>query len=179
MYIKQFQDSANKSIKHYNDQLANIRATGAHPSMLNKVMVSSYGAMVPLNQVATVSAPDGRTLIISPFDKGAIKDVIHGVNEANIGLNPVENNGKIMISVPQLTQEKRESFTKHAKEEAEKAKVSIRNVRQDVITKIKNDKTLREDDSKRQQDNLQKEVDKVNKEIETILKAKIDALMKI
>lgn len=179
MELKTLIDDLNKALKFFESDIASIRATGAHPSLLSKVMVSSYGAMVPLNNVATVVAQDGTTLIVSPFDKTMVKEILQSISKANIGLNGIEFGEKIRVPVPSLTTEKREMFSKEAKEKAEKAKVSVRNIRQAFLHKAKEDKTIREGDLKRIQDNVQKEVDKTNKEIENILKHKIDSLMKI
>lgn len=179
MHLDNFKQQSKKALTHFQDELGHIRASGASPSMLSKVMVESYGSLVPLNQVASVVAPDGLSLLVSPYDTNGIKEVIAGINKANLGLNPVEQAGKIRIAVPALTQEKRELFVKQAKEIAEKAKISIRNIRQDSINKVKADKVLREDESRRAQDDIQKEVEKINKEIDTLLKTKVDQLMKI
>ncbi|UOB19028.1 ribosome recycling factor [Abyssalbus ytuae] len=134
-------DSAKESmdlgIKHLEKELINIRAGKASPSMVGSVFVDYYGAQTPLNQVANVSTPDARTISIQPWEKSMLQEIERAIMIANIGFNPMNNGEMIIINVPPLTEERRKDLVKQAKSEAEHAKVSIRNARQDANKEIK------------------------------------------
>ena len=140
-------DSAKESmegaIKHLENELLNIRAGKANPVMLKSVMVDYYGSPTPLNQVANVNTPDGRTLSIQPWEKAMLAEIEKGIMVANLGFNPMNNGESIIINVPPLTEERRKELAKMAKAEAENAKVSIRNARKDANQEIKKQKPLR------------------------------------
>ncbi|TRZ46372.1 ribosome recycling factor [Robertkochia solimangrovi] len=130
-------ESMEGSLKHLEKELINIRAGKASPSMVGSVMVDYYGSQTPLNQIANVNTPDARTIAIQPWEKSMITEIERGIMLANLGFNPMNNGEMVIINVPPLTEERRRDLVKQAKGEAEDAKVSIRNVRQDANKDIK------------------------------------------
>ncbi len=178
-YISLIKEKNQKVEINYQNNLKKIRAFGAHPSLLEDVNVNYYGSLTPLNQISSIKIQDSTTLLISPFDKSIVKDIIHAISKANLGLTANDDGNSIRIIVPQLTEEKRKEFAKKAKTISEEAKISLRNVRQDINKKIQSDSELSEDEKKNQTNLVQKEIDLFSKEIENILKEKIDALMKV
>lgn len=165
------EESMNNAIEHLEEQLANIRAGKANPNMLNGVMVRYYGAQTPLNQVANVNTPDSQTLVVQPFDKSAIPEIEKGVHAANLGLNPMNNGDNIIISVPTLTEERRQELVKKVKSESEEAKVSVRNDRKTGNDQLKKCE-ISEDDLKRAEDKVQKLTDKHTAKIDDIFARK-------
>ena len=104
---------------------------------MNRVEVEYYGAMTPLNQVASISVPEARILLITPFDKSALEAIVHAINVSDLGLNPASDGNIVRLAIPQMTEERRKELAKEVKAEAEKAKVSVRNVRRDIMDDIK------------------------------------------
>ncbi|THD69025.1 ribosome recycling factor [Robertkochia marina] len=131
-------ESMNAALAHLEKELVNIRAGKASPSMVGSVMVDYYGSQTPLSQVANVNTPDARTISIQPWEKSMLQEIERGIMLANIGFNPMNNGEMVIINVPPLTEERRKDLVKQAKGEAEDAKVSIRNARQDANKDIKN-----------------------------------------
>lgn len=125
------------SINHLETELAKIRAGKANPIMLKGVSVEYYGNMTPLNQVASISTPNGQTISIQPWEKDLLEEIEKSIINSNLGLNPVNNGESLLINIPPLTEERRLELTKLAKSESESAKVSIRNTRKDANNKIK------------------------------------------
>ncbi|WP_224487679.1 ribosome recycling factor [Robertkochia flava] len=130
-------ESMDAALLHLEKELVNIRAGKASPAMVGSVMVDYYGSQTPLNQVANVNTPDARTIAIQPWEKSMLQEIERGIMLANIGFNPMNNGEMVIISVPPLTEERRRDLVKQAKSEAEDAKVSIRNARQDANKEIK------------------------------------------
>ena len=130
-------EAMDNAIKHLEKQLINIRAGKASPAMLGSVMVNYYESQTPLNQVANVNTPDGRTITVQPWEKNMLQEIERGIMLANLGFNPMNNGETIIINVPALTEERRINLTKQAKAEAEHAKVGVRNARKDANTEIK------------------------------------------
>ena len=130
-------DSMDLSVKHLEKELLNIRAGKANPIMLNSVIVEYYGTPTPLNQVANVNTPDGRTLSIQPWEKTLLPEIEKGILQANLGFNPVNMGEYLIINIPPLTEERRKELVKLVKVEAENSKISIRNARKDANSEIK------------------------------------------
>jgi len=130
-------EAMDAAIKHLEKQLVNIRAGKASPAMLGSVMVDYYGSQTPLNQVANVNTPDGRTITVQPWEKSMLQEIERGIMIANLGFNPMNNGETIIINVPPLTEERRKELVKQAKSEAEDAKIGIRNARKDANHEIK------------------------------------------
>ena len=137
MILDDASDRMQKAIEAYQRDLATVRTGRATPAMLDRVMVNYYGSPTPINQMAGVSVVEGRQLVIKPFDKSALKDIEHGIYEADLGLTP-QNDGEIIrITVPALTEERRKEYAKNVWKFAEHAKVAIRNIRRDANDALK------------------------------------------
>lgn len=142
MFYDEAKESMEKSIRHLEEELAKIRAGKANPAMLHGISVDYYGNITPLNQVANVSTPDGRTLQIKPWEKSMLEPIEKAIHAANIGLNPMNDGEQIRINIPALTEERRKDLMKQVKHVAEESKISIRNARRDANEGIK---SLRKD----------------------------------
>lgn len=141
-------EQMDETVSYLRSELNTIRVGRAAPAMLDNVKVNYYGTQTPLNQVASVSAPQPDLLVIQPFDRNALSDIERAIMKANLGLNPSNNGEKIRIPVPPLSEERRKELAKTARERAEEAKISIRNIRRDtkdVIKKAITEHTLSED----------------------------------
>ena len=157
-------DSMSNAISHLEKKLLNIRAGKANPNMLTNVFVDYYGTSTPISQVANVNTPDGRTLIIQPWDKSMLQEIEKGIEVANLGFNPMNNGENIIINVPVLTEERRRELVKQAKIEVEEAKIAIRNARKDANNEIKKSEDLSEDLKKNSELDIQEITDKnINK----------------
>ena len=130
-------ESMDLSVKHLEKELLNIRAGKANPIMLNAVMVEYYGTPTPIDQVANINTPDGRTLSIQPWEKTLLPEIEKGILQANLGFNPMSNGESLIINIPPLTEERRRELVKLAKAEAENAKIAIRNARKDANNEVK------------------------------------------
>lgn len=171
MIIEDGQDRMIKAVDAFNRDLATIRTGRANPSMLDRVNVNYYGAPTPINQVASVKVVEGRQLVVKPYDTSALKDIEHGIFEANLGLTP-QNDGEIIrINVPPLTEERRKEYAKDVWKYAEHARVALRNIRRDCNNELKK-LDVSEDDIKFGQDEIQKLTDKYVKEVDELGKVK-------
>ena len=130
-------EAMEEALKHLEKELVSIRAGKASPSMVGGVFVDYYGSQTPLNQVANINTPDPRTISIQPWEKGMLQEIERAIMIANLGFNPMNNGEMIIINVPPLTEERRKDLVKQAKSEAEDAKVSIRNARQEANKEVK------------------------------------------
>lgn len=130
-------EAMENAIKHLEKEYVNIRAGKASPAMLGSVMVEYYGSQTPLNQVANVNTPDGRTISVQPWEKSMLQEIERAIMIANLGFNPMNNGESIIINVPVLTEERRKDLSKQAKAEAEHSKVSIRNARKEALHELK------------------------------------------
>jgi len=159
-----------------------IRTGRAHPSILDGIMVSYYGADTPLNQLANVTVEEGRSLVVSPWEKPLIGEVEKAIMKSNLGLNPSNNGETIRVPMPPLTEETRKEFTKQARNEAENAKVAIRNIRRDAnsgLKELEKEKDISEDELRRAEDLVQKTTDKYIGEIESSLQTKESDLLSV
>lgn len=152
-----------------------IRTGRAHASILDSVSVTYYGSETPLNQVANISVDDGRTLMVTPWEKPMVPEVEKAIMKSNLGLNPVTTGDIIRIPMPALTEETRKDLVKQAKAEAEQARVSVRNVRRDAnndIKELQKEKEISEDEERRASDEIQKITDKYIAKIDEVFSAK-------
>lgn len=173
------QEKMNGAIKAFESNLGKVRTGRANPTMLDGILVDYYGSPTPINQMGSVSVQEGKTIVIKPFDKSAVKDVERAINTSDLGL-PVQNNGDVLrITVPALTEDTRKGFCKDVDKMAEEAKVQVRNARRDVNDDIKKDKTIPEDVSKSYLEDIQKLTDKSIEKIEELAKAKQKEIMTI
>ena len=169
-----------KTISALKDSFNTIRTGRANAAIFDKVRVDYYGTKSPLNQVATISIPEARTIVIQPFDKSLIVENEKGILTADLGLNP-SNDGKVIrISIPPLTADRRKELVKQAKTMAENSRTSIRNIRRDgndELKKAQKGGEITEDELKKAEDDLQKTTDKYIAEINTIYEAKEKEIM--
>jgi ribosome recycling factor len=175
MNIEQKMD---KAILALESKLINIRAGRANPAMLNGIMVSYYGSMTPIQSLANITVPEARQLMIKPFDRTTLKDIERAINEANIGITPTNNGEIIILTVPELTEERRREYVKQAKEVSEEARVALRNIRQEENNNIKREE-YPEDEEKMLLNEVQESINKYNKIIDEKLKEKEEELMTI
>ena len=163
------------------EQLNRIRAGRANVAILDGVMVSSYGSMVPLNQVANISVPDARTIAIKPWDRKAIRDIEKAIMDSDVGITP-ENNGEIIrLGIPQPTEERRRDLVKQCNKIGEKSKIEVRNVRSEIKDKLKKaiKDGLSEDAEKDAENELQKIHDKFIKQVDSLLEDKTKEIMTV
>ena len=175
-------EKMNKTIAVLKKELASMKAGRANPSMLDRIEAEYYGTMTPLSQLANVSAPEPRVLMIQPYDKTSIKAIEKAIQTSDLGINPSNDGIVIRLIVPELTEETRKNLVKNVKKEGEEAKVAIRSIRRDCNDKIKNMKKeheLPEDDVKRAEEDIQKKTDAHIKEIDNILDAKEKEVMSV
>ena len=174
-------EAMESAMSHLDNQLQKIRAGKATPLMLSSVKVDYYGTLTPLQQVANVSAIDGRTLSIQPWEKSILEETERAIINANLGLNPQNNGELIMINVPALTEERRRDLSKQAKAEGEHAKVGIRNARKDANDEIKKlkDDGLSEDLTKDAEASVQKITDNFVSKIDALIAAKEKDIMTV
>lgn len=130
-------EAMEQALQHLDKQFVNIRAGRATPSMLGSVFVEYYGNMTPLNQVANVNTPDGRTITVQPWEKNLLSEIEKAIMNANLGFNPMNNGESVIINVPPLTEERRRDLVKQAKSEAEDAKIAIRAARKEANDEVK------------------------------------------
>ena len=174
--LKQDMNKAMESLKH---EFGAIRTGRANPALLQNVQVDSYGSKAPLTSVASISVSDTRTLLVSAWDVNNVKSIDAGIRQSNLGLNPRIDGNKLFISLPELTQERRQEFIKLAKKKAEDIKIRIRNARRDAneeLKKLEKNKEISEDQLKTEMENVQKITDSYIKEIEDTLKGKQEDL---
>lgn len=171
-----------KSITALEKELAKLRAGRAHPSLLEHIQVNYYGNSTPLNQVANVAVENARTLTVTPWEKNMIADIEKAIMTANLGLNPNTAGMVIRIPMPPLTEERRKSLAKIVREEAERARIAIRNIRRDANTDFKSllkEKEISEDDDHRAQAAMQKETDHFIAKVDAVSEKKEKDLMEI
>ena len=182
MSFKNIEERILSTKDNLKENLNTVRAGRANPALLDKVMVSYYGAPTPLKSLANISTPDPRTLMITPFDVKAIQDIERGINEADIGINPANDGKVIRLVIPQLTEERRKELTKVIKRFGEESKIAIRNVRRDLNDQLKKDQKsgeISEDDCKKEMEKKRKKVDKAIKEIDNMVEEKNKELMSV
>lgn len=173
-YIAPAEEKMEMAVAYLDETLARIRAGKANPKILDGVRVEYYGSMVPVGNVANVSVPDARTIVITPWEKAMFKVIEKAIINSEVGITP-ENNGEVIrLSIPPLTEDRRKALVKQCKAEAENAKVSVRNARRDAIDGLKKaiKKGMPEDIEKDAEGNVQKIHDKFLKKIDDIFAAK-------
>ncbi len=180
--IKQTEDKMKKSLAALEDEFNTLRTGRASPALFDKIRVEYYGNPTPLNQVATISVPEARLVVIQPWDKSVIGDIEKAIQKSELSVNP-SNDGKVIrISIPPLTEERRKEYVKLAKNMAEQSRVSIRNVRRDANDELKQaekDGELSEDELKRAEDEVQKLTDRYVEDVNTMLEAKEKEILEI
>ena len=172
------EEKMENTITSLEGRFINVRAGRANPNMLDGISVEYYGTPTPLKQLANISIPEARQLMIKPFDKGILGGIEKAIFEANLGITPNNNGECIFLVIPPLTEERRKELVKQVKQMAEEARIALRNIRQDANTGIKNLK-LPEDIEKEGNNEVQELINKYNKVIDEKLKVKEQELMTI
>jgi ribosome recycling factor len=169
-----------KAIESLESHLSVLRTGRANASMLNKVTMDYYGSTMPINQMANITAPDARTLVIAPFDRSSLAGIEKAIRDSDLGLNPANKGDSLFITIPALTEERRKDLVKNAKNYAEEARVAVRNVRQDAMKSVKQlekDKLASLDEVKRGEVEVQKITDEFIAKVEvTFTKKEADIL---
>lgn len=177
--VLEAQGKMNKSIDALGESLATLRTGRASPSMLNNVEIDYYGSPTPINQVASISVPEPRQLLIKPYDKNDVKSIINAINLANLGLNPINEGTQVRLLIPVLTEERRIEIVKKARKYAEETKVAIRNIRRDYMDFVKDSDEMSEDYQKRVTTDIQKVTDEAIKSVDSLLENKEKEIMSI
>ena len=159
-------------------RVLNIRAGRANPAMVSGINVLYYGTPTPIQSLANITVPEARQLFIKPFDRSVLKDMERAINEANLGITPVNNGEMIILTIPELTEERRKEYVKVAKAECEEAKVALRNIRQDANNEIRA-LELPEDEEKRELADIQELINTYNKIVDEKYKEKEKELMSV
>ena len=176
------EEKMNKSVNAMLNEYAAIRAGRANPAVLDRVEVEYYGAPTPLNQMAAISVPDARTLVVQPWDKSSLKDIERGILTADIGINPQNDGSVIRLVFPPLTEERRREIGKNIFKLAEDCKIAIRSIRRDAMDKLKDQKKkaeITEDDLKDEEKKMQELTDKFCKEIDGLAAKKDKEIMEV
>lgn len=173
------EDRMQKSIDAYKRDLATIRAARATPNMLDGIQVEYYGTMTPLNQLASLSIPEARMMLLTPYDKSALGDIEKAIQKSDLGLTPQNDGTLIRLVLPELSMERRQELVKQVKSRLEESKVSIRNVRRDANDQIKKLDGLPEDDAKANQEEIQKLTDRYVAEAEKLAEQKEESILTV
>lgn len=179
---KRSAEKMEKAIQVLKRDLASMRAGRATPALLEKVTVSYYGSEMPVNQLASISAPEPRLLVVQPWDKSALPEIERAILKSELGITPTNDGNVIRIAIPALTEERRAELVKVVKKSGEEAKVAIRNVRRDAneeIKKMGKNGEISEDDVRRGQDEIQKLTDRYIREVDEVIAAKEKEIMEI
>lgn len=174
-----YQVKMDKAIEATEREFTKIRAGQASPAILNDIRIDYYGTPTPISQVAKVSVPEPRMLLVAPWEKALVDLIEKAIYAANIGLTPMKDGNSIRVSLPILTTERRQELAKIARKHAEDGRVAIRNIRRDANDAIKKDKEMPEDEAKKQQDEIQKATDKAIAKIDALLAAKEADILKV
>ena len=180
--ITSSEDKLKKSLDALKKDYGTLRAGRATPSLLDKVMVDYYGTPTPVNQMANVTIPEPRIIMIKPYDKGTLKEIEKAIQKSDLGLNPNSDGIAIRLTIPQPTQERRKELVKVVNKKSEEAKVAMRNIRRDAneaIKKLEKDKKITEDDRKDAQDKVQKLLDKYIKLVDSTKATKEKEVMEV
>ncbi|MCX6258211.1 MAG: ribosome recycling factor [Bacteroidia bacterium] len=181
MYLAESQEKMNGAINHFMTELGSIRAGKANAHILSGIYIDYYGTKTALNQMANISIPDARSIIIQPWDKTAIDSIEREIQKANLGINP-QNDGQIIrLNIPPLTEERRKTLVKQVNGEGEMAKVAIRNIRRDINEDLKKLKKegISEDDIKEAENQVQKMTDHYVKKIDEVMVLKEKDIMTV
>ena len=180
--FKDYARRMDKALDHLNEEFGAVRAGRANAKVLDRITVEYYGSETPLNGVATISSPDARTLVISPWDTKLLKDIGKAIQMSDLGINPQNDGRVIRLTFPQLTEDRRKDLVKQVKKYAEDAKVAMRNIRRDgmdYVKKLKKNSEITEDDQKKAEKDLQDLLDKNIKKVDAAMAAKEKELMAI
>ncbi len=178
--LKDTENRMQKSVESFTRDLAGMRAGRAHPALLEKVSVEYYGAVTPLQHLASISAPEPRVLVVQPFDKSAAQSIEKAIMKADLGVSVRTDGPLLRVSVPALTEERRRDLVKQLKRQLEEAKVAVRNVRRDAVDDLKKaqkDGTITEDEERRGQTDIQRLTDQYIKELDQVAEGREKDIM--
>ena len=178
--FKEYARRMDKALEHLDEEFGAVRAGRANAKVLDRITVEYYGSETPLNGVATISSPDARTLVISPWDTKLLKDIQKAIQTSDLGINPQNDGRVIRLTFPMLTEDRRKELVKQIKKYAEDAKVAMRNIRRDgmdYVKKLKKNSEITEDDQKKAEKDLQDLLDKMIKKVDEATAAKEKELM--
>ncbi len=182
MNYTDLEEKMKKTVSVYEENLSEIRAGRANPAILNKIKVDYYGVPTPINQVAGISVPEARLIVIQPWDAGILKEIEREILKADIGINP-NNDGKVIrLNFPELNEERRKELVKEVKKIAEEARIAVRSIRRDNIDsyrKMQKDSEITEDELKQAEEDIQKITDRNIESIDKILENKEKEIMSI
>ena len=178
-YALEAQEKMGKTLENLKGQFVTLRTGRASAAMLNGIEVDYYGCPTPINQISSISVPEPRQLLIKPFDKNDMKNIVEAINASDLGLNPINEGDHIRLIIPALTEDRRKEIVKQAHKYAEETKVSIRNIRRDYMDVIKIDDSYSEDLLRRGQDDIQKVTDEAVNKVDQILEEKEKEIMAI
>ena len=182
MDYNEIKEKMTKTVNVYTENLAEVRAGRANPAILNKIKVDYYGVSTPISQVAGISVPEARLIVIQPWDASILKEIEKEILKSDIGINP-NNDGKVIrLSFPELNEERRKEIVKDIRKMAEEAKIAVRSTRRDAIDefrKMQKNSTITEDELKSAEDEVQKITDKFVEEIDSILANKEKEVMSV
>lgn len=173
--LKETRERMVKTFEAFDSNVVTVRTGRANPAVLNRIQVEYYGTKMPLNQVANVSSPDPRTLLITPFDKSVVTEIERAIRESDLGFNPNNQGDAVFITVPPLNDERRQELVKAVKHMAEEAKVALRNIRRDAnhhLSEMKKENELTEDDLRLGESEVQKLIDEFSDKVDARVKAK-------
>lgn len=180
--IQKAEEKMKKTISVLKSDLSTMKAGRANPTMLDRIHIDYYGSQCPLNQVANISAPEPRVLVISPWERTLIKEIEKAILISDLGINPSNDGSVIRLVVPELTEETRKNLVKNVKKTGEEAKVALRSIRREANDKIKvlkKDGEITEDELKNSEEKVQKIIDSFVKEVDTVILAKEKEIMSI
>lgn len=180
--LNQTKEKMGKAVQAYGRELATVRAGRANASLLDKVTVDYYGAQTPLNQIASITVPEARMLIITPYDKTAIGDIEKAIQKSDLGITPTSDGNVIRIAIPALTEERRKELVKVVRKYSEEAKVAVRNVRRDAndeLKKLEKNGEITEDELRSSTEDVQKLTDEYVAKIDDVTKDKEKEIMEV
>lgn len=180
--IEQAKDKMTKSISAFSRELASIRAGRANASLLDRISVDYYGAPTPINQIAGISVPEARLLVIQPYDRSALGDIEKAIMKSDLGITPTNDGSLIRIMIPALTEERRKDLVKLVNKEAEQAKIAVRNVRRDAnddLKKLEKSGGITEDDLRGYSDDIQKLTDEFIVKVDQVAKEKEKEILEV
>jgi len=171
-----------KILEHLRTEFSGLQVGRANPLILEEVIVEAYGTQTPLKAVATITCPDPQTLRVEPWDKSQISAVEKGILESNVGLKPQNMGEHLLLPIPPMTEERRKQMVKQAREETENARISVRNVRQEFLKKVKaenDEKLISDDEAEKREKDIQKQIDEVNTQIGEMAEKKEADILKV
>ena len=180
--LSEVSNKMDRAVDAFKRDLTQLRTGRATPALVENIEVNYYGSLTPLKQIASISAPDARAIMIQPYDATSMREIEKSLMTSEMGFNPSNDGATITVPIPQLTQERRQEMVKLLKGKIEEGKVSVRNVRRDSVDrlrKLEKDKSISQDDSRRGQDQIQKSTDSYTKLIDDISKVKEDEITQV